>query len=208
LLADRSVRAYPEARKLIRAGARSRVSVTGSPLSSAHRRAPQEFPCADGDGRVQSKVSAPSAHAQDARTHDLSHFSHHLHHLRCHAPMVAAPSLSRLSLDPRVLGLGGCMGVAVALPPGATRDARDGGGGPARRRRALPPDAMRRREHRPPVRARPRPRDGGQLRGDRVPGPLLRRHPVHRVLQEPVLAPDPGHLLRQRLPGRRRRPQA
>lgn len=88
LLADRSVRAYPEARKLIRARARSRV--TGSPpLSSAHRRAPQEFPCADGNGRVRSKVSAPSANAQDARTHDLSHFSHHLHHLRCHAPMVA-----------------------------------------------------------------------------------------------------------------------
>lgn len=79
---------YPEARKLIRARARSRVT-SSPPLSSAHRRAPQEFPCADGNGRVRSKVSAPSANAQDARTHDLSHFSHHLHHLRCHAPMVA-----------------------------------------------------------------------------------------------------------------------
>jgi hypothetical protein len=104
LLADRSVRAYPEARKLIRARARSRV--TGSPLSSARRRAPQEFPCADGDGRVQSKVSAPSAHAQDARTHDLSPFSHHLHHLRCHAPMVAGLRLCPCRGSPSCPGSG------------------------------------------------------------------------------------------------------
>lgn len=55
-------------------------------------------------------------------------------------PWLRACGSVLVAAVPRVLGLGGCMGVAVALPPGATRDARDGGGGPARRRsgRALP----------------------------------------------------------------------
>jgi hypothetical protein len=134
---------------------RARSRVTGSPLSRAHRRAPQEFPCADGDGRVQSKVSAP---VPTHRTRGLTiYLPFPITFTTCGAmlPWLRLRPCRGAAL-PRVLGLDGCMAVAVALPPGATRD-------------ALPPDATRRREHRPPVRARPRPRDGGQLRGDRVP---------------------------------------